>query len=137
MVTEKGMGIHFKLTDVPFGSRATIGVKGIKLDDEDKVVSLIVLKDTVNYIGFAYADGSGKKVKVEEFPVQGRAGKGVQAAKDKEIIGAVGLTDEDNVLICTSSKGICIESKDIPTLGRQAIGNKLIKEGQIISIARV
>ena len=137
VLTKKGMGIRFKLSDVPFGSRATIGVKAIKLDAEDEIASLVILKDAVNYIGFAYADGSGKKVKIEEFPVQGRAGKGVQAAKDKEIIGAVGLADEDNVLICTSSKGICIESQDIPTLGRQAIGNKLIKEGQIISIARV
>ena len=137
LVTKKGMSIRMKLTDVPFGSRATLGVKGIKIDDDDEVVSLIVIKDAVNYIGVAYTDGCGKKVSTSEFTVQGRGGKGVQIAKDKEVVGAISLNDEDNILICTNAKGICITCADLPTLGRQASGNKLIKDGKIVSIARV
>ena len=137
LITKKGMSVRMKLTDVPFGSRATMGVKGIKLDEDDEVVSLIVIKDAVNYIGVAYTDGCGKKVSINEFTVQGRGGKGVQIAKDKEVVGAISLNDEDNILICTNAKGICITCADLPTLGRQASGNKLIKDGKIVSIARV
>ena len=61
LVTKKGMSIRFNLSSVPFGSRATMGVKGIKIDEDDEVVSLNVIKDTVNYIGVAYEDGLGKK----------------------------------------------------------------------------
>lgn len=137
LITKKGMSIRFKLSDVPFGSRATMGVKGIKLDEDDEVVSLNVIKDAVNYIGVAYEDGMGKKIEVEGFPVQGRAGKGVQIAKDKIIVGGVSLNNEDNVLVSSNSKSICINATEIPTLGRTAMGNKLIKDGKIISIARV
>lgn len=137
LVTKKGMSIRFNLSSVPFGSRATMGVKGIKIDEDDEVVSLNVIKDTVNYIGVAYEDGLGKKINISDFPSQGRAGKGVQVIKDKVIVGAVSLNDNDNILISSNTKGICINATELPTLGRTAMGNKLIKDGHIISIARV
>ena len=46
-------------------------------------------------------------------------------------------SNEDNLLISTRTKGICISAADIPILGRQAAGNKLIKEGKIISIGKI
>ena len=137
LVTKKGMSIRFNLSSVPFGSRATMGVKGIKIDEDDEVVSLNVIKDTVNYIGIAYEDGLGKKINISDFPSQGRAGKGVQVVKDKTVVGAISLNDNDNILISSNTKGICINATELPTLGRTAIGNKLIKDGHIISIARV
>ncbi len=137
ITTKNSMSIHFSLADVPFSSRTTIGVKAIKLDESDEVVSCIVIKDTVNYIGVAFEDGLGKKIEVSDFPIQGRAGKGVQLAKDKILVGAVGINNEDNLLISTRTKGICISAADIPILGRQAAGNKLIKEGKIISIGKI
>lgn len=137
LVTKKGMSIRFNLSSVPFGSRATMGVKGIKIDEDDEVVSLNVIKDTVNYIGVAYEDGLGKKIKIEDFPSQSRAGKGVQIVKDKTVVGAISLNDNDNILISSNTKGICINATELPTLGRTAIGNKLIKDGKIISIARI
>ena len=137
ITTKNSMSIHFSLSDVPFSSRTAIGVKAIKLDESDEVVSCIVIKDTVNYIGVAFEDGLGKKIEVSDFPIQGRAGKGVQLAKDKILAGAVGISNEDNLLISTRTKGICISAADIPILGRQAAGNKLIKEGKIISIGKI
>ena len=137
IATKNSMSIHFSLSDVPFSSRTAIGVKAIKLDESDEVVSCIVSKDTVNYIGVAFEDGLGKKIEVSAFPIQGRAGKGVQLAKDKILAGAVGINNEDNLLISTRTKGICISATDIPMLGRQAAGNKLIIEGRNISVGKI
>ena len=137
MITKNGYAIRFELKDAPFASRVTQGVKGIKLKDEDEVVSLVIVKPETKYIGVIYEDGCGKKVELNDFTIQQRAGIGVIVTKDKVVVGALSLTDEDNILVCTNEKGICIPSAELPTLSRISVGNKIIKEGKIISIARI
>ena len=137
ITSEKGMCIRIDLNEVTYSSRVSIGVKGIKLNEGDKAVSLNVIEEDTKYIGVIYEDGIGKKVEISEFPVQKRDGKGVLVAKDKIVAGSVALREEDLVLISSTQKGICLKAEELPTMGRQATGNILIKNGNIKSIARV
>jgi len=137
IVTKNGMTIRISLKDIPYSSRISQGIKGIALNENDEAVSLNIITNSVKYLGVVYEDGLGKKVDINEFPVQKRGGKGLLVAKDKFVVGAITLSEDDLVLICSTQKGICISANEIPVLSRQSVGNALIKNGNVISIARV
>ena len=67
-------------------------------------------------------------------------GKGVTIYKVNpttgDIIGAAMINDEDNILLVGKSS-ICIAATDIPLLGRTAIGNQMIQNGQLNSITKI
>ncbi|MBN2387498.1 MAG: DNA gyrase subunit A [Anaerolineales bacterium] len=78
LTTAQGMAIRFKEDEVrPMGLVAA-GVNGIKLGVGDEVVGVEVLpvKGEIFLIG---SDGKAKRVEVNDFPLQGRYGKGVIA----------------------------------------------------------
>ena len=138
ITTHKGMAIRINLTDIPYGSRISIGVKGIKLNEGDSALALNIINSNTKYLGVVYSDGIGKKVDISEFPVQKRDGKGILVAKDKSIAGTLSLSKGDLILLSSSSqKGICIAEEEIPLLSRQSSGNILMKNANIMSIARV
>ena len=138
IITSKlGMAIRIDLKEIPFASRTSIGIKGIKLNEGDTAISLNVVEKDTKYIGVVYENGIGKKIDVTEFPCQKRDGKGLVIAKDNIVAGTVSLKDDDLVLISSTQKSICIKEEEIPTLGRPAAGNILIKNGNIKTIARV
>ena len=136
IITKGGYCIRFNSKEVGATGRATVGVKAIKLNDNDEVIRAVLPTNDDKYLGVIYKNGLGKKVDLEEFTVQGRAGKGIIISKN-EIADATLLNDKDSVLITSITSSICITSQDIPTLGRAAAGNTLIKNGNVISISRI
>lgn len=137
ITTKKGFAINFSLSEVAPTSRVTVGVKSISLTENDFVTNINLLTPETDYLGVFYSDGLGKKINLKELPPQKRGGKGVAITKDKEVVGTIPLAKNDNVLICSSLKGICISESEIPEFGRAAAGNTLLKNGNVISIARV
>lgn len=135
-VTEQGMVIRFNSSEVTTTGRATMGVKGIALKENDKVVRAVLASNNDKYLGVIYKDGHGKKVELSDFPIQHRGGKGIVISKNS-VADATILNDEDSVLICSISSSICISSQDIPTISRAAAGNVLIKNGNVISMSRI
>lgn len=140
LITRNGMSIHFETYDIAPIGRMTAGVKSIKLDDDDEVlVGLPIHKNTDNVALFTSA-GFSKKVSINEFPVQGRIGKGLLVEKmftNDKIVGAAMVDDEDNLLCIGSPNSICISSKDIPLLSRNSTGNTIIKNSKLISVVKL
>ena len=136
IITKGGYCIRFNSKEVGATGRATVGVKAIKLNDDDEVIRAVLPTSDDKYLGVIYKNGLGKKVDLEEFTVQGRAGKGIIISKN-EIADATLLNDEDSVLITSMTSSICISSQDVPTIGRTAAGNTLIKNGNVISMSRI
>ena len=140
IVTKKGLSIHFETKDIAAIGRVTAGVKAIKLGDGDEVLAGIPIRNAKSTIAVVTAHGFAKKTNVEEFPVQGRGGKGVVIYKETpgtgSLIGATAITDEDNMLLI-GKKSICISATDIPLLGRVANGNLMIKDGNLTSMVRL
>ena len=141
LVTKNGMSIRFKTDDIAPIGRTTVGVKGIKLEDNDEVLIGLPIHKLTDSIAVFTENGFGKKIKLEEFPIQGRAGKGVLIYKPTDITGKIAgasmVSDEDNVLVIGKPNCICISAKDIPELNRISMGNIMIKNSRIISVVKL
>jgi len=134
LLTRQGMAIRFAQVEVrPMGLVAG-GVVGIKLGTGDEVVSaaLIPPKEKARELVLATSDGRAKRVALKEFPVQGRAGKGVIAAKQNgaRLIGGVLAAPEDT-MIFISAKGHVkmLKAKQVSRHGRAALGEAAIALG--------
>ena len=141
LLTAGGMGIRFNTSDVAATSRATSGVKGITLKENDYVVAAMPVRHSEDQIAVFAKGGLGKKFPMDELPVQKRAGKGLICYKPTENTGNVTagalLSDEDSILLIGDKSSICIAATEVPILSRVSIGNQLIKNGTIYSVSKV
>ena len=130
VITKKGMCIKFNSTEISPTSRATSGVKGINLNPDDEVISTLVIKDDNDSLGIFSTGGTGKKIAATDLVSQRRGGKGIVCFKSPSdtVAAAALINDGDNILILGKSKSICISAKEVPQLGRTAIGNVIIKD---------
>ncbi|CCY53926.1 dNA gyrase subunit A [Coprococcus sp. CAG:782] len=130
LITEGGMCIRFNERDVRSTGRSTMGVKGISLSKDDKVISLI-MGSHGNHILFVTKNGMGKKTDINEFSSQNRGGKGLKCYKITEktgnLVGAKIVNDENEMMLITN-EGIIIrfDSSDVSALGRVTSGVKLM-----------
>ena len=74
LITKKGMSIHFETSNINPIGRATVGVKSIKLDEDDEVIAGFPVNKE-DKIVILSENGFGKKVDLNEFPLQGRVRK--------------------------------------------------------------
>jgi DNA gyrase subunit A len=141
LITENGMGIKFKSTDIPASGRATMGVKGINLADGDAVASSLPIRNEDDLIAIFTSNGLGKRIKLNEFVTQSRGGKGIICYKPStstgNVVSATLVSDEDSLLVSGTTKSICINAKDISILGRTSMGVQVIKEGHITSVSKI
>ena len=140
LITKKGMSIHFETNIINPIGRATAGVKSIKLDDGDEVIAgLPVIKGDV--VAVLTENGMGKKVLVEELPIQGRSGKGVGIYKPTpstgDVMGVAAVKDEDNILVVGKPNSICVSAAEIPLVGRTAQGNIVLKGSKVQSVVKI
>jgi len=148
LVTHKGQAIRFKESDVREMGRTASGVAAMKLGKGDLIVSAdVIKKDSKDFeILIVTEHGYGKTTLVKEYKVQKRGGSGIKTAKvtDKTgmIVGGVVIGGEDRTegeLVIMSKKGqvIKLPLKDVPTLGRQTQGVRVMKMRAGDSIASI
>ncbi len=147
IVTKQGKSIRFNETTVRPMGRSASGVRAIKLDDGDEVVSMCLVNDTSDELLVVTEKGYGKRTKVKEYRTQDRGGKGIltydkrKFDKTGELIGALSVEDDDEVLLI-NSEGIIIRiaTKEVSELSRATQGVKIMKvadDANIISMAKV
>jgi len=128
--TKKGQAIRFRSDDIRTMGRASYGVTGIKMKQDDEVVSLEVL-DTQAILTIT-KKGYGKRTSVKDYRKTARAGKGVInlkiSEKTGEVVTTVSVNDTDSIII-TTAKGIVIRTslKNIRVMGRAAQGVRIVK----------
>ena len=145
LVTKQGMSITFSEKEVRPVGRASQGVIGIKLDDNDSVIGMESILERSNSTLLAITEnGFGKRTELEEYRVQARAGKGVITykitPKTGEIVGIRIVSDDDDVMLITDTGTIIrICAKDISILGRSTQGVTLMRtnEGKVVSIEKI
>lgn len=148
LVTRDGQAIRFKESDVREMGRTAAGVAGMKLGKNDEIVSADVIKKEAkkSEILIVTEHGYGKSTPVKEYKTQNRGGSGIKTAKvtDKTglIVGAIVLNEEERTegeLVIMSKKGqvIKLPIKDVPTLGRDTQGVRVMKMREGDSIASV
>lgn len=148
LVTEKGQSIRFKESDVREMGRTATGVGAIKLGKGDIVVSADVLKkgDAKKEILIVTEHGYGKSTPAKEYKVQKRGGSGIKTvkltSKTGTVVSAMVIGEderEEGELVVMSKKGqvIKLALKDVPVLGRQTQGVRVMKMREGDSIASV
>ena len=136
LVTKQGMSIHFETSGINPIGRMAAGVKSIKLAEDDEVLIGLVVKNDKESVAVFSKKGMAKKTSLEEFPVQGRNGKGLKIYPE-EVAGAAIVNDEDNVLLIGKPNSICISATEIPVLGRISVGNTMIKNSEIMRVVKI
>ena len=145
MVTAKGLSIRFNEEEVRAVGRTSMGVKGINLANDDKVIGMEPIENEKDYILAITENGFGKRTEVEEYRQQARAGKGIltykTTAKTGHIIGIKIVNDEDDIMLITDTGVIIrLNVKDISILGRNTQGVTLMRTsdgGKVINIAKI
>lgn len=140
LLTHEGMGIKISLKEIPTSSRTAMGIKGITLKEDDYVVAALPVRHATDQLAIFAESGLGKKIKLEELPVQKRAGKGLMVYKPTSSSGKIVcgtlVEDSDMILLIGPLNSICISAKDIPLLSRPSLGNIMMK-GIINSVTKV
>lgn len=148
LITEKGQAIRFKESDVREMGRTAAGVTAMKLGKGDVIVSADVIKKGQKDIEILVVTehGYGKTTLIKEYKVQKRGGSGIKTAKvtDKTgtIVGGMMIKTEERAegeLVIMSKKGqvIKLPLKDVPVLGRQTQGVRVMKMRAGDSIASI
>jgi DNA gyrase subunit A len=146
LVSKHAQAIRFNATDDalrPMG-RATSGVIGMRFTDGDELLAMEVVQDGLDVL-VATNGGYAKRTPIDEYPVQGRGGKGVLTAKITErrggLVGAVVISPDDELFAITSNGGV-IRTPVKPvrrTRDRNTMGVKLmdLPDGvTLVAIAR-
>ncbi|HEX9178496.1 MAG TPA: intein-containing DNA gyrase subunit A [Mycobacterium sp.] len=145
LVSAKGQSIRFTASDEalrPMG-RATSGVQGMRFNTDDALLSLnVVVPDT--YLLVATSGGYAKRTAMDEYPVQGRGGKGVLTIQyDRRrgtLVGALVVDDDTELYAITSGGGVIrTAARQVRKAGRQTKGVRLMNLGEgdtLVAIAR-
>jgi len=126
-----GKAVRFAEDDVRAMGRTAAGVRGIRIPDDEEVISLII-PDADGLILFASENGYGKLTPVEEFPRHGRGGQGVIAMQTSErngrLVAATQVATTDELMLMSSS-GTLVRTRagEISVLGRNTQGVRLIR----------
>jgi len=144
LVTSAGKAARFHETDVRAMGRTARGVRGVKMKDNAKVISLIIPKDGGKILT-ASARGFGKQTEVVDFPCKGRGNQGVIGMqctdRNGELAGAVQVFNGDDVMLI-SDQGTMVRTRtsEIGVLGRNTQGVRLIRVAEdenLVGIARI
>ncbi|OBS10473.1 DNA gyrase subunit A [Acidihalobacter prosperus] len=144
LLTSAGKAIRFAEQDVRAMGRTACGVRGVRLAEDQSVVSLLILDDDAQVL-IATENGYGKRTESAEFPRHGRGGQGVIAiqpsARNGEVIGAVQVVDGDEAMLITDG-GTLVRTPvdDVSVIGRNTQGVTLIRLGEgerLVQIERV
>lgn len=145
LVSANGQSIRFSATDEalrPMG-RATSGVQGMRFNTDDYLLSLNVVREGT-YLLVATSGGYAKRTAIEEYPVQGRGGKGVLTVmfdrRRGKLVGALIVDDDSELYAITSGGGVIrTAARQVRKAGRQTKGVRLMNLGEdntLLAIAR-
>jgi DNA gyrase/topoisomerase IV subunit A len=140
LVTKNSSAIRFAESDVrPMGLVAA-GVNGIKLQDEDQVVMSGVIRDKSEVI---LLDTTGKvwRLPADEFPRQGRYGRGVAAARVQEGVSIQGgFCDTQNRTVIVVMKKFAMQTFRVDEIApgkRTRVGQEVVKIKPSDSLQRI
>lgn len=147
LISKLGKAIIFHEDDIRGMGRTAVGVRGINLDKDDEVVSLVLLQNEDQTVLVMTTRGYGKRTKLSDYRIQSRGGKGIytfdknKIEKTGPLLGAVLVDTSDEIMLINSDNVIIrIRAKDVSRSGRTTQGVKIMKvnKGQeIVAFAKV
>ncbi len=141
--TCKGMCIRFSEKHIRPMGRASMGVRSMKLADDDMVIDMAPIEEGATVLAITEG-GYGKRTSPDEYREQGRNGKGIRAINLTEKTGDLAALllvheEEDILLITDDGTIIRTPAADIRLCGRNTQGVRVMKlqeESRVIGVAR-
>ena len=131
LFSDAGKAVRFEEGDVrPMGRNAR-GVRGMMLEDDQAVISMLVAQGEAYQVLTATENGFGKRTAIADYTKHGRGTKGMIAISTSErngkVIGAVLVEPEDEVMLI-STGGVMIRTpvEQVRETSRSAQGVTLI-----------
>jgi DNA gyrase subunit A len=143
LFSSSGKCIRFSESDVRSMGRVARGVIGIRLQEKQHVVSMLVMGD--GDILTVTENGYGKRTVPKDYPRQGRGGQGVigiqTSKRNGALISAIHVNSEDDIMLI-SDGGTLVRTRagEISTLSRNTQGVTLIRlrqEEKLVGLARI
>jgi DNA gyrase subunit A len=143
LFSSDGKAVCFNETDVRSMGRTAAGVRGIRLQENQKVISLII--STEGTVLNITENGYGKRTRIEEFTQHKRGGQGLIAIQTSErngaVVGAVLVNDTDEIMLITDA-GTLVRTrvKEISVVGRNTQGVTVIrldKGEKVVGVDRI
>ncbi|MEM4259992.1 MAG: DNA gyrase C-terminal beta-propeller domain-containing protein, partial [Candidatus Woesearchaeota archaeon] len=134
IATSNGRAVKFDERDVSVVGRNARGVRGIKVEKDDKVIGMVEAEDTKSLLTIT-ENGFGKRTMISEYRLIRRGGSGVTnivcSPRNGKVVGIKTVVDSDEIIII-SKKGIIIRTKAeyIKCIGRNTQGVRLMKLSQ-------
>jgi DNA gyrase subunit A len=131
IATKGGQSIRFPEEQVRPTGRATMGVKGIELDGDDRVVGMVVTETERVHVLAVCEKGYGKRTHIDEFRVQNRGGKGIiliDASDRNGPVVDIRLVKDGDELMLITDRGQTIRTGtvEVRETGRNAQGVKVM-----------
>jgi DNA gyrase subunit A len=131
LFSDAGKAVRFEEADVrPMGRQAR-GVRGMRIGEGQRVISMLVADSETQTVLTATENGFGKRTAIAEYTRHGRGTQGMIAiqttARNGKVVGAVLVGDEDEIMLI-STGGVLIRTsvKQIREMGRSTQGVRLI-----------
>ncbi|CZJ79635.1 DNA gyrase subunit A [Legionella pneumophila] len=131
LFTDAGKVIRFDESKVRPMGRTARGVRGIRVEKDQAVKSLVVVDPSGGTILTATENGYGKRTHIDEYRVSGRGGQGVISIQVTErngkVVRSLQVTDNDEAMLITD-KGTLVRFKvnELSVIGRNTQGVRLI-----------
>ncbi|OUR82415.1 DNA gyrase subunit A [Cycloclasticus sp. 46_120_T64] len=143
LFASSGKVASFKESDVRVMGRTASGVRGMRLKDDERIISLIISQPGT--VLTLTENGYGKRTQIEEYPIHKRGGQGVIAMQTSErngaLVGAVLVDDSDELMLITDG-GTLVRTRtaEISILGRNTQGVRVIRPAdneKVIGLDRI
>jgi DNA gyrase subunit A len=143
LVTRQGNALRFHEEAVRPMGRSSRGITGIRLAKEDELAGVVRVEPKADML-LATAYGYGKRIEYENFSPHGRGTRGQISykvnEKTGEIVGVLATQKNDDV-VCITSQGnsIKLRLKEIPVMGKAAMGVRMVnieRPDQVVGVAR-
>jgi len=139
LFSDAGKAVRFSEDEVRVMGRAAAGVRGMKLQKAQKVISLLTTSGEKQSVLTATENGYGKRTPVSEYTLHGRGTQGMIAiqasARNGKLVGAQLVTKEDEIMLITTG-GVLIRTRvsEVREQGRSTQGVRLINldEGELL-----
>jgi DNA gyrase subunit A len=144
IATKLGMIIRFSEEEVRPMGRGASGVRGIDVEAEDAVIAADVVREGMTILTVTER-GYGKRTPLEEYRLQGRAGKGIidikTGGRNGNVVAMLQIRDLDDILVVTTKgKIIRFHAADVSAQGRNTWGVRIIDleaDDRVGSVCRV
>ncbi|MCF7354918.1 DNA topoisomerase (ATP-hydrolyzing) subunit A [Vibrio sp. CK2-1] len=145
LFSKEGKVVRFSEEHVRAMGRTAAGVRGIRLADNDQVVSLIVPSNDGGDVLTVTENGYGKRTVITEYPTKGRGTKGVVSIKVSErngqVVGAIQALEADEFMMITNA-GTLVRTRvsEVSQVGRNTQGVTLIRTSEdekVVGLQRI